>query len=369
MKSKNLYDSEHDSGYDPGHDPGPKKVKESSNEKGTRGLRTISNKKTSEYVVKTTLNSSLIKQENSDVRKNLLESIDKRVKAMSKGYQRLSLAMNLMIKDFVSEKTNPLDIELPVFLSCPKNATFAIQLITGLEKSTKPVEFIEKFLNKKLLLYNKTLEQYEEKSMDDILPKCQERFYGDTNIIIRAAEQYITNYKTYLETTFAKKQNKFLKLWCTRHEINSDANVIKYLINGWNHRQSYVANYEVTKLVEFQRKLLGLSNEEDIIDKSWIKSNYEKIIIYYSVLSKYLIKHSSPGIVTAPLARMRTTFIQIDTRVFHGILKELNLVNINEKELKNNQKLHWDSIFDTDKFLTKNQKINCKFTFTIQTNS
>ena len=48
---------------------------------------------------------------------NKLNSIQNRVEAMSKGQQRLSLAVNLLLKLASEEKRNPLDINLPTFLT------------------------------------------------------------------------------------------------------------------------------------------------------------------------------------------------------------------------------------------------------------
>jgi hypothetical protein len=336
-------------------DPGPSL--------GVRAQRRKENKKMNEYVIKTTLSSSFDKgfKENSELHNKLIQSLLKRVEATSKGCQRLSFAMNLMIKELIESKTNPLEIDIPIFLSGKTDITFARQLMLGLDGAKKINPYVKKFLL----------------TRNSILPQPQTRYIGDKNTITRAAEQYLTNYKTYLKETFQQKQNAFLNLWCSRHDLNSDVNTIRYLINGWEHTTSYVCTYEVTKLVEFHRKLLNLGDlnyeiqkEENpgMISTTWIKNNYEKLIIYYGVMSKYLNKHELSGFPSAPLCKMKSTFIHIDTDVFHSILKELEIINIGLKEFNDIKKLQWSSIFNTDKFLTRAQiERNFNFTYTIQT--
>jgi hypothetical protein len=338
-------------------DPGPKLC--------VRAQRRKENKKMSEYVIKTTLSSSFDRgfKENSELHNKLIQSLLKRVEATSKGCQRLSLAMNLMIKELIESKTNPLEIDIPIFLTGKTNITFARQLMVGLDGAKKINPYVKKFLLTK----------------NSILPQVQERHFGDKNTITRAAEQYLTNYKTYLKETFQQKQNAFLNLWCSRHGLNGDIQTIRYLINGWKHTTSYVCTYEVTKLIEFHRKLLNLGvlnyeikQEENpgMISTTWIKNNYERLIIYYGVMSKYLNKHELSGFPSAPLCKMKSTFIHIDTDVFHSILKELKIIDIALNEFKKDEvkKLQWSSIFNTNKFLTRSQiERNFNFTYTIQT--
>ena len=158
--------------------------------------RTDANKDVSEYVIKSSLGSILKKDlKKCDIDK-LRNNIDRRVKEVSKGYLRLSFAMNLMIRDIIASKKNPLEVRLPIFLS-KKDDTFANHLMLGIEKARAIDPEVKKFLNRR----------------NSILPNVPERIIGDCNSLTYASSQYLTNFKTYLQETFDKKQDSFLRLW------------------------------------------------------------------------------------------------------------------------------------------------------------
>lgn len=316
---------------------------------GVRTKRRQKNKETSEYVIKSSFVNSLKNKDKIHVQV-LKDNINKRVVETSKGILRLSLSLNLMLRDIMSEKRNPLEIGLPQFLS-GNDITFANHLMLGLNKARgDPDPCIIKFLEQR----------------NNLLPNVPTRFIGDTNVLTRAAEQYLVNYRTYLTTNFERKQKIFLNTWCYNHGMEEDINTIRYLINGWTTRKAYVPNYKVFKLIEFQRKLLKLDDKINI-STFWIKTNYETVIIYFKVISDYLIKNKNPGILVAPVSHIKMNFIQIDNRVFNAVLNEVSDTKISMKEFEANRDTHWNSIFDTQKYLTSKQKQDCNFTHCVQT--
>ena len=256
-------------------DPDPDPGKEPPDKRSTRTKRREENQNTSEYVIKSSFVNSL-KNKNSLHIQLVKDNINKRVIETSKGTLRLSLSLNLMLRDLMN-KTNPLEITLPPFLSS-NDITFANHLMLGIENARTVDPFVVKFLEKR----------------GHLLPEVPIRLKGDTNTMTRAAEQYLTNYRTYIETVFESKQKSFLFLWCQKHGIVEDTNLIRNLINGWPTRKMYVQSHSVTKLINYQRQLLKLSDKISV-NSIWIKKNYETVIVYYKVLSDYLIKNGKSG--------------------------------------------------------------------------
>jgi hypothetical protein len=312
----------------------------------TRRLRKQENNNFNEYVIKTTLTDALCT--NKHTSNQIINLIKIRVEATSKGLQRLSFAMNLFVKDCMNATRNPLNIVLPNFLS-DKDNTFFRQMMVGIDNARKINPIVDLFYQKR----------------QHLLPLIQNRYSADRNIICRASEQYAINYRTYLATSFNKKQNTFLKKWCERHDLVNDSQIIKRKINGWSCWSAYVPNQVTSKLIDFQRRLLNLTNN-DFISDCWLKQNSEKILVYFNVLSNYLVKHGFAGIASAPLCKMKATFIHIDTDVFHGILKELKLTSYNILSFRDNVETEWSKILNTNKYLTRNQREICRFTNTIQ---
>ena len=60
----------------------------------------------------------------------------------------------------------------------------------------------------------------------------------------------------------------------------------------------------MNRLIEFHRKLLGIG-DKSIVSEFWIQRNYDKIIIYFSVISRYLKKNGKMEILLAPLPKIK----------------------------------------------------------------
>jgi hypothetical protein len=333
----------------------------------SRSQRRIDEKNFNSFTIKCGLDKSL--QIDEIFKADFLKNINYRVEAISKGTHKLSILVNILIRECLEKTKNPLQVKIPNFLT-DKDTTFARQLMIGLdgfEKNTKPNDFIFNFLKR-----NEHIIKHEK----------FRRFQGDRNSISRACEAYLTNYRTYITEIFENKQTSFLFLWCTKNGIDLKCvKYIRYLINGWDIKQTeshkivediiknlkHEQSIKIKYFVSFQRKLLHL-NENDKVQKSWIKNNYETVIIYYSVLSKYFKRNGKKQILIAPLNKIKAMYLHIDTEVFYGILKEERIPTENAETIRNSKLEYFNKVFKINKLLTETQvEKGFYFTGTIMT--
>jgi hypothetical protein len=170
--------------------------------------------------------------------------------------------------------------------------------------------------------------------------------------------------KTYLKENYKSKQLAFLRTWCDKNGFEHKfIQQIRYKINGWELKTEEQLDPKMNRLIEFHRKLLGIG-DKSIVSEFWIQRNYDKIIIYFSVISRYLQKNGKREILLAPLPKIKASYLYIDSKVFKGILKDINYINIKRKY----DESMYNDIFKIDKLLTDQQKQNgFEFTKTIQT--
>jgi hypothetical protein len=225
------------------------------------------------------------------------------------------------------------------------NTTFLLQLITGTERASKPSPLA-------IYIHNKF----------GHLVKPIIRSSGDTNSLVTVASEYSKNFKVYLQENLKGKQLAFLRTWTEAKYLDKDRIIVLLrAINGWDLKTPVTLSEDENRLVTFHRKVLNLS-VNDIVDKKWIKNNYSKIIIYFSLLSRYLVKKCKKGILVAPICKIKTSFMYIDKLVLPGILKD-SKISIPKESM-------YREIFNTDKLLTQRQKdLGFRFTGTIQTDS
>jgi len=307
---------------------------------GARALRKLGNKGTNEFVIKCGLGKSLVLDNNFRIA--FEKEIQKRVVNTAKAAHSLSLLMNLFLKERIGKPKNTINIVLDedVF-----NTTFLYQLITGTERANKP-NALAKYIHEKFgHLVNKVI-----------------RSSGDVNSLVTVASEYSKNFKVYLQENFKGKQLAFLRTWTEAKYLDKDRIIVLLQsINGWELKNSTVLSEDEHRLITFHRKVLNLSVNE-IIDKKWIKNNYSKIIIYFSLLSRYLVKKGKKGILVAPICKIKTSFMYIDKLVLQGILKD-SKISIPKESM-------YSETFNTGKLLTQNQKaLGFQFTGTIQTDS
>ncbi len=314
--------------------PPDKQEEEEDPKPGLRTLRRLENAKYDEYVIKMSLNASF--NHTFESAKILIVSLKERSNEASKGAYRLSVGYNLLVKDCIQNNTPIPDI---------LNSTFARQIMLGLEGARKPNEYIENFLNR-----------YE-----DILPRAPNRFEGDRNTYVRIAEQYITSCKNYPSTTFEEFQFKFICNWTRINNIEGLNGVIKGLINynKYTYRDYGILPPNVVTFIKEQRILLGLIDKDTIKNIGiYISKNFNNILKYYHYISCYQINNGLKGLRTLPINKIKNMFIHIDTDVFKYMFTDRTI----------DHKCLWDQVFNTKKYLTKNQQEqNFHFTKTIQT--
>src|SRR6185436_10153268 len=259
-------------------------------ELGARAKRRTENKDTNEYVIKCGLDKSV--RIDINYKNVFLEDIRKRVLQVSKASHHVGILINLLVREYVNKKSKQWEIEIPKDIF--NNTTFIYQLIKGKEKSSKAIRYI-----------------------------------GDTNSLVTVAAQYITNYKTYLQENFKSKQIAFLKVWCNRKGFDSKyIHQIRFKINGWELKVEDPRTPEMDRLISLHRKILGIENTDMFISKrGWMTHNYGKIVVYFSILSKFLKRNGKREILLAPLPKIKTTFLFIDSSVFKGILSSIKYTN------------------------------------------
>src|SRR6185436_5709514 len=172
--------------------------------------------------------------------------------------------------------------------------------------------------------------------------------------------------KTYLQENFKSKQIAFLKVWCNRKGFDSKyIHQIRFKINGWKLKVEDPRTPEMDRLISLHRKILGIENNEMFISKrGWMTHNYSKIVVYFSILSKFLKRNGKREILLAPLPKIKTAFLFIDSSVFKGILSSIKYTNRKQKY----DKSMYNDVFNFNKLLTQRQvQDGFVFTNTIQT--
>jgi len=310
-----------------------------------RTQRRKANKNTNEFVIKCGLANSLkIDQIYKDA---FCKEVHKRMIQASQASHRVGLLMNIFFRKCIQRTSKPWEIEISkeVF----KNSTFVYQLITGVDNARKEIPEVIELLN-----------DYSHMVSAHKIVRCT----GDTNSLMTVASQYVTTLKTYLQENFERVQMQFLITWCAKKDFDAKfIKQIRYKINGWELKNEDLRDARMERLIFFHRKLLGLGDTEYIC-KSWMKDNYDKMIIYFSILSKFLVRNNKKSVLVAPLPQIKSSFLYIDNNVLYGILRDIKYIT---KKIDYDASMYYD-IFKINKLLTTRQKQDgFIFTGTIQT--
>ena len=333
--------------------PDPPDPPDAPSKMGARSKRrALHSKESSEYVIKTSLRKSL---EEGEFKEAIMKQIQCRVEAASKGVHRLAIGVHLLLRDYLDNCSKNEDfanlVIPPILDGC---ATFGRQIALGQEDVAKPDVLVTALLAK----------------WGHVMPSTPQRFPGDRNTFVNAVEVYFTNYKTYLATTFKKRQRMFEKLWAVRHNIpDNQTYILRFLINGWavnTNLPSWTEDVQVKEVIALHRKVLRL-NEGEFVCTAWLKQNYIAVVTYYGMLSNYFQQCERKAILLAPTAHMRAKFIHIDSSVLYGIMKSLKMINSNYFVFTDMRDDHWNSVLRWGKYLTSKQKTYASFTGTIQT--
>ena len=333
-------------------------VLDSSMEELCKSVKTLrdeeNNRKFDQFVIKQSLcNSVLLREKKTE----FLFEIQERVENISKSIQRMSFAVNLLVRDEITSKRDLREVTLPDFLSTT-NDTFICQLMKPIENANKPIPYLVDFLKKREMF---------------LPPLLNKKHQGHSNSVVTAAKKYIVNYRNYLVTNFKQFQERFVNVWGEFHNIpENERYFLRYLINGWpipprSTTPAWISEQpnHVVNMVKYHRQILKL--QDVMLGKKWLKNNYETIIVYYFLLSKYFEKKSKKQLLLAPVTNMKAVFLHLDTDCFYGILKQLEMTHGNLKTFKQLQYEQWASVFDIRKNLTRNQRNIYEFTGTVET--
>ena len=124
-------------------------------------------------------------------------------------------------------------------------------------------------------------------------------------------------------------------------------------------------NSEVRKMIKFHQQVLHMSGNDVMCDK-WIEKHYEHVVIYFSMINRYIVQRIGKGFVIAPVSRIKAIFAHIDTEVLYGILKESQVIKSSWSTFNEIRDDQWKSILSYEQYLTKKQRKEVKFTGTIQ---
>lgn len=311
----------------------------------------------------------------------LCTALQQRVEAASRGVHRLSLAANLFVrtamvhsvrgKGRASRIADWRHVQLPPFLST-KDVTFARHLMLGQEGTSVERPAAHAFL----------------RDWSRQLPPTPARYPSDSNTYVAAASQYLTNYRTQLQTTFQKRQASFFRTWVAHHPSEvvpeKEAYLLRWLVNGWGWppgrtAPAWASHPTVTRMAAYHREVLGLGPGQAVCDRWWdgvrpslataprAMGGYERAVVYSAMISEYLRRHRCRELSLAPLTHMRAMFIHVDSDVFYGLLKDAKVIDCNKTAFTALRAEHWDSTFRVKQLLTSRQRGYARFTGTIQT--
>jgi hypothetical protein len=294
--------------------------------------RLLNRKRTNEVVVKCCLSSRIL---NAEVK----EEIQNRVLQTSKIVHRGSLLFNRLLLHCLQTNSElpPLD-DQTFFRQC---FTMGIELAKTRSKFP-PLQD----------LYSTAFHSFPR----------PERCSGDSNTLVYAAKKYMTNFHTMLITTFETRQKKFLNAYGEEHGLTREVlSWVRYAINGWNHTSRNQLPDSLLPFIQTQRALLGLGEVEELTSR-WLETNPNALLKYYYSILQYYTEHKKPLFTLAPIARIRNTFITIDTTVLYEILKAVNLFEKSLKEFMDLRDDHWRSIFVLEGLKSKGD-----FTYLVET--
>lgn len=170
------------------------------------------------------------------------------------------------------------------------------------------------------------------------------RSRGDIQAITITAKRYMINFKTALVSTFFKRQRAYIQTWLdVNHLTQQDqqkglAYEIQCLINGWKKRPRRPPKKrqkcqrteiqepdpmppQVIDFIEQERQLLG--QPADLSDKQLKHDLWRTIRYLHHTLKFYEEYGVGKGFSLAPVARVKSHFMTIDTVVLFELLKNV----------------------------------------------
>ena len=164
-----------------------------------------------------------------------------------------------------------------------------------------------------------------------------------------AADQYARNFSTYLRTTMRARQRRYIEAWSTQQNQpaeKQDVAVLLSRINTWPSHTSYVMSREQTQFVAEERQVLGLQSEK--LGDPWMERNLARVIAYQHRMLR-VVEHGGDDAgrrwTIAPIHKIRSLMITIDTSVLYSLLKTAGLFGGNYSEFAAMRDDHWASVF------------------------
>ena len=300
-------------------------------------------KSTDETVVKSTLLNYLLGDQ--EVKLKFINAIQSRVLSFSKRINMASLSLNEIIKISFNGIDDVCDVVLPNIF----DQTFIRQLMLGTDGVSKVIDHFD-------------LKTYLKENPSYLCTR--ERQYYDSNIYSAGAIKYITNLKNSLIFNLEKRIKKFTKIYQEINQITDNVRLaMLYKINRWKMPESIAnisLNNDIINECEYQRYILGIDENEIINPESIIPEN---ILKYYVYLNRFYESIDKPMFNLVPICNIKLHYITIDKYTFYGILKEIKVINCNEKIFNDYAEDHIRSIIN----ISKLQGRYNTFTGTIET--
>ena len=315
------------SGPGPPENPAPPRIAK----RPDRAQRRKKAKHFDERVVKCSLPGALLE-------KTLQPEIEKWVLTVSKITNRGSLIFNHLLLHCLTTNTALPDLT---------NLTLFVQIFNiGIGKLLKPNPLLE------------TIWSLYFKDTFPIIQKCR----GGLQAYTYAAKKYMTNFKNSIMFAFEGRQKAFLKHWSSQYNIvKEDTYAIRCAINGWECRRTVPETAKT--FVKEQKQLLGTTNiDTPGITTFWLGDHIEQVLRYFYFILQYNEQFEDTRRFTlAPVSRIKRHFLTIDTRVFYEMMKNIGLINCNEKKFQEMKDEQFDSVFRV-RHLSKGQ-----FTYLLET--
>ena len=310
---------------------------------GHKALKQIENKDKQEFVIKQGFYKSVVTPDKT----NFVNCISRRVESVSKGFQRLSFAVNLFVREQTA-KGDPRNVTIPEDLA---EATQLRQLTLGISGCSKIQPWVRDFL----------------KRNDKHLPVSPKRYEEDTNSFTQLVSLYATNYKNYLHINFKKVQEKFVYTWGLKNNIpEKEVYILRLLINNWTLQKEplWTKNIKVIKMVRFHQQILKIEPGNSF----YPKNHFSTLIMYFSFISRYLKKTVNKSLTIAPISQIKSHYLKIDSDTLRGIFKELGYHASDKITFRSLITENYSTVLNIHKNLTNEQKSGkYKFTGTIET--
>lgn len=264
----------------------------------------------------------------------MLPEIQKRVLAISQGVHKGALVFNRVLLHCLNN-----NLQFPD-LTDPKLYQQCIRIGTGKssEKLDKTVEMI----------WNTYFKNFPNIA----------RYTEDSNSIVDAAKKYQTNFKNSLIFAFQGRQKKFIKtILRTKNQNENLWYSIACYINGWDCKT--VLTPDLMAFVKTEQEILKATVP---ITREWLGNHSEQVVKYYYHILQELEKiENSKKFTLAPLCRIKSHFLTIDSTVLYGILGNLKPIKTDRSKFIKEKATHWPNYFKFQP-LSKHE-----FTYYIQT--